>query len=98
MALGGSRPGAGRPKKSEKNSGAVVRAEKQIRDRLPEIVEAQLSLALGSPPEIRPDRAACEYLINRIMGKPTERLEQDIAGELRIKVEYDDPPEPSETS
>ena len=30
------------------------------------------------PHRLRPDRQALEYLLNRIMGKPTERAEQDV--------------------
>lgn len=86
---GGTRPGAGRKRKSDKFAGQIARAEKRIADRLPEIVDTLLELAAGvevqsvdeetggtkvySKP---PDRQAAEYLLNRIMGKPTERVEQ----------------------
>lgn len=79
--------GPGRPRKADKNAGAVARAEKQIRDRLPELVDNMMALADGVFVEeltmegLRivfkrpPDRQANEYLINRVMGKPTERQE-----------------------
>lgn len=77
----------GRPRKADQNAGAVARAEKQIRDRLPELIDNMLALAGGvweeetTPTGVRrvykniPDRAANQYLIDRIMGKPTERKE-----------------------
>lgn len=88
---GGARPGAGRPRKKDKYAGAITRAEKRIADKLPELIENMLTLAYGvlveetnivtGQPQVyqrAPDRAANEYLINRIMGKPTER--QEISG------------------
>jgi len=69
---------------------AAVQAEKQITDRLPSLIQNMLVLADGvrvtkttsdgeeivySQP---PDRGANEYLINRVMGKPTERQESDV--------------------
>jgi hypothetical protein len=87
---GGARPGAGRPRKAEKYAVPVRKAEKRILDRLPQLVDNLLLLADGvtvaelsgeerivySKP---PDRQANEYLVNRIMGKPTER--QELTGE-----------------
>lgn len=80
--------GPGRPRNADKNAGAVTKAEKQIRDRLPELIENMFVLANGVLVEETnivtgklqvykkpPDRAANEYLINRIMGKPTDRKE-----------------------
>ena len=111
----GNPGGPGRPRRADKHAGAVAKAEKQIRDRLPDLVDNMLHLANGGYerveeewqpaglvyvgsgeyarrafPELPPDqpvlvkrktsiadrdRAANEYLINRIMGKPTERTE-----------------------
>ena len=83
----GNPGGPGRPRKADKHAGAVERAEKQIADRLPQLVENMLALADGVWVEevtaaggrrvykTPPDRQANEYLINRIMGKPTERKE-----------------------
>jgi len=102
---GGARVGAGRPKKSEKYAGAVAKAEKRLADKLPQVADALLELALGVVVEEldkdsgerlvfakAPDRAACEAVLNRIMGKPTERLEaqNDVSGALKIVVEYVD--------
>jgi hypothetical protein len=108
----------GRPKKSEKHAGAVAKAEKQIADRLPSLIENMLHLAYGGYERVEEqwapagslfigtgkdampmypdkdtdemvlvkrtvsiadkDRAANQYLIDRIMGKPTER--QEVSG------------------
>jgi hypothetical protein len=83
----GNPGGPGRPRKADQNAGAVARAEQQIRDRLPSLIENMLRLADGVFTEEQtaegkrivyqrpPDRQANEYLINRILGKPTERSE-----------------------
>jgi hypothetical protein len=83
--LGGTRLGAGRPRKREKHAGQVAKAEKKIADRLPEIIDNLFVLAEGvKVKEVSedggvdiyvkpPDRQANEYLANRVMGKPTER-------------------------
>lgn len=83
--------GPGRPRKADQHAGAIARAEKQIRDRLPELIAAQFDLALGVTVEEvdresgatvvyrkPPDAKAGQYLIDRIMGKPTER--QEVSG------------------
>ena len=82
--------GPGRPKKADNNAGAVAAAEKQIRDRLPSLIENMFKLAEGvwyedtGPTGVkvvykeRPNYKANEYLINRIAGKPTER--QEVSG------------------
>jgi len=84
---GGKRPGAGRKRKTDVHGTAIVRAEKQIRDRLPEIIDRMLELANGVTVQETdkdgneniytrpPDYKAAAYLIDRIMGKPTERKE-----------------------
>jgi hypothetical protein len=118
---GGPRPGAGRKPKATKNETAISKAEKQIKDRLPEIVATQIELALGTgdpiieekwlpaalvtvgsgalemrafpllPPEelvlverkvINPskDRAAGQYLINRLAGSPAQQIKSEITG------------------
>lgn len=89
MASGGYRPNAGRPKKLDKNAGAVVKAEKQIRDNLPRIIDALLERAYGVQAiretrlgdvvyNIPPDVKACTYLIDRILGSPLQK--QEITG------------------
>jgi hypothetical protein len=88
---GGVRPGAGRKPKAEKYSRDIVAAEKKIRDKLPDIVEAQIGLALGVVVKefnpitqedffytTIPDRAAGQYLINRIMGAPTQKVDSKV--------------------
>jgi hypothetical protein len=84
----GNPGGPGRPKKADKYKGKIERAEKQIADRLPDLIDNLFELANGVlVAEVNPvtgetnvyrkppDYKANEYLINRIMGKPTERLE-----------------------
>ena len=95
---GGARPGAGRPRKRDVHGTAIVRAEKQIRDRLPERIDRMLVLAVGiTVQEVDkdgaavvftrpPDYKAAAYLIDRIMGKPTERTE--ISGPDGSPVEF----------
>ena len=88
---GGARPGAGRKPKAETYARPIRAAEDRIADRLPVLVDRLLDLAsgvtvqeVGSDGEARvytrpPDRQAAEYLLNRIMGKPTDRSEQDVS-------------------
>lgn len=84
---GGARPGAGRKRKHDKNGTAIQQAERRIRDRLPELIDRMFELADGVTVQERtptgmpviyqraPDYKALSYLIDRIMGKPTERKE-----------------------
>lgn len=84
---GGARPGAGRKAKAEKFKQPIAKAEKRIADRLPSLIDNMFALADGVWVEETtlegarivyqrpPDRQANEYLINRIMGKPTDRKE-----------------------
>lgn len=77
----------GRPRKAEKYGGHIARAEDLIADRLPQLVENLLKLAAGVLVQETdrdggvevftkpPDRAANEYLINRILGRPTDQVE-----------------------
>lgn len=79
---------SGRPRKKDQHAGAIAKAEKRIADRLPLLIDKMLELASGVVVQEvdegdgsvnvytrPPDRQAAEYLINRIMGKPTERRE-----------------------
>lgn len=83
---GGARPGAGRKPKDEKFKQPIAKAEKQIADRLPHLIEKMMELADGVLTEKisvdgrviyqnPPDYKALSYLIDRVMGKPTERKE-----------------------
>lgn len=85
---GGARPGAGRKRKDDKFKLPIAKAEQRIADKLPQLIDNLLMLAEGVLVEEfsiatggkmvfqrPPDRQANEYLINRIMGKPTERRE-----------------------
>lgn len=81
---GGARPGAGRKPKAEKFKLPIAKAEKRIADKLPWLVDQMIELATGvlveeidreGVPRVYqkpPDRQAIEYLMNRIMGKPTD--------------------------
>ncbi len=111
---GGARPGAGRKSKAEKYARPINAAEKQIVDKLPSIVDSLIRLAEGvfveeynpitdkvAVYQKAPDRAAAEYLIDRILGKP--RQYQELAGaggeplipvtEIVVQKTYDRPVE-----
>lgn len=112
MASGGARKGAGRKPKTELYRTAIQKAERRIADKLPDLVDRLMELANGvlvkefdvATGEDRvyqrpPDRQAAEYLINRIMGKPTDRkehrfpdkpFEEMTEDELRAIVESED--------
>lgn len=79
---------AGRPPKAEKFAGQIAKAEARIAKNLVRYIENMEALADGITVQETdaktgatvvytraPDRQANEYLINRIMGKPTERQE-----------------------
>lgn len=78
--------GRGRPPKAERFARPIATAEKWIADRLPELVELKMELARGVKVQDAdgnvyqrpPDGKAIEYLIDRIMGKPTERREHEV--------------------
>lgn len=98
MPKGGARPGAGRKPKIEKFATQINKAEKRIADRLPLLIDKLFELAEGvlvedmdwitmkrSVYQKPPDRQAAEYLINRVMGKPTERQEVDLTADVAVK-------------
>lgn len=77
---------SGRPRTAEKHERAIASAEKRIADRLPFLVDKAFELADGVYIEEKtpdgkliyqrpPDFKSIAYLIDRIMGKPTERKE-----------------------
>ena len=90
---GGVRPGAGRKPKAEKFKLPIARAEKRIADELPALIANLVQLANGVTIEETgkdggklvyrrpPDFKANEYLINRLMGRPTERIEAEVTVE-----------------
>ena len=103
MPRGGARPGAGRPRTAIRCETPIRQAESKIRDRLPWIVDRLFELAAGVQVEstgadgVRvvyqkpPDRGACEYLMDRIMGKPVQPVDvreraQRLADELGMPV------------
>lgn len=77
----------GRPRKDELYGGHIRAAEDQIANQLPRFIDNLMRLADGvtvqeedANGQVRiysrpPDRASNEYLVNRIMGKPTETRE-----------------------
>ena len=84
---GGSRAGAGRKARAVKHLGPIASAEQRIADGLPKLIDNMFLLAEGvvvEKPDAEggvnvfrtpPDRMANEYLINRIMGRPTQAIE-----------------------
>jgi hypothetical protein len=69
---GGKRAGAGRKPTREKHATAIAKAEKQIADRLPDLVDKLLDLA-----EEGDIKALC-YAMDRVMGKPTQTVDADL--------------------
>lgn len=83
---GGARPGAGRKRKEKKFETQIQQAEGMIVDKLPWLVEKAFELAEGvrverfglTGPVVYqepPNLGAIKYLVDRIMGKPTDRKE-----------------------
>ncbi len=85
---GGARPGAGRKPRDEKFKVPIAKAEKRIADKLTMLIDKALELAEGvfvedfnivtmqtTVYQKPPDLGAIKYLVDRIMGKPTERKE-----------------------
>lgn len=87
MPSGGARPGAGRPRKADAYARPIARSEKRIADKLPWLIDQMFSLAEGVTVQEAdghdgfriysrpPDRQAISYLVDRVMGRPTERQE-----------------------
>jgi hypothetical protein len=82
MPRGGARPGAGRKPKAEKYQTPIQAAEQRIADRLPELIDRMFDLSKEG------DRDATVYLINRVMGKPTERVEAETNNNSTLEVVY----------
>lgn len=75
----------------------ATETDKSIAERLPLLVESLVLLAVGVKVEkqteqgeqvysLPPNRLAAEYLINRVLGKPTERTQQ-IGGETSLEMD-----------
>jgi hypothetical protein len=87
VAKGGARPGAGRKRTRVLYASPIREAESKIRDRLPWLADKMLELAEGVYAESEmgesgrivykqiPDRQAIAYLMDRIMGKPTQPVD-----------------------
>lgn len=88
---GGARPGAGRRPRPKQHEQAIEAAEAQIVEALPNVIGALLELSLGiTVQEVDektgainvytrpPDGKAGMYLVDRILGKPTQRAEVDV--------------------
>lgn len=87
MGHGGARPGSGRKPTRAVFKSPVREAEGKIADKLPWLVDRLMDLAGGVIVEAtdltgrlvvyqrQPDRQACEYLIDRIMGKASQPVE-----------------------
>ena len=74
MGHGGRRPGAGRKPKAERRGEPPVQAaERKLRDRLPELVDVALALAIeGRDPKM------VTYCINRVLGAPVQPIDLDV--------------------
>ncbi len=87
---GGARPGAGRKRKTVKFETPIQQAENKIADRLPWVIDKLFELGEGVFVQEAsltgrviyqkpPDRAALQYLADRVMGRPTERADVTIS-------------------
>lgn len=84
---GGARPGAGRKPAAERHATPVLDAERRIAEHLPEVIDSLMELAMGVTVEEpdgnggvrvykkQPHYRACQYLIDRVMGRPTDKRE-----------------------
>lgn len=89
---GGARPGAGRKRAADKYATAINQAERRIADRLPDLIDKLFELADGVTVMERdahgrekvydrpPDFKAASYLVDRVMGKPAQKLEAEHTG------------------
>lgn len=95
---GGNRTGAGRPSAQERFAGKVTEAERKIADKLPDLIDAMLVLALGHVAQkidrngevevydVPPNFKAIEYLSNRVMGKPADQKQPEDPEAERPKI------------
>lgn len=108
MAHGGSREGSGRQSKATKYAGTINRAERKIADKLPSIIDRMFELADGVTVQVvdmdggvniytkPPDYKACAYLIDRILGKVTERKEIKATVDTGFVIDLSDDPNQSQ--
>lgn len=102
---GGARAGAGR-KRAEVRvilDSAKDEADRLIAEHLPQAIRNIVTLANGVTVQVtngdgtalvyteKPDRAANEYIVNRAMGKPTEKTDADVkvSGSVTINAARD---------
>lgn len=85
----------GRPNRKNAHARPIAQAEKRIADRLPSLIDKMFELAEGVMVEEQtmagavvyqrpPDRTAIQYLADRIMGKPTEKLDAEVHGSFEV--------------
>ena len=96
---GGARLGAGRKKQVVKFASENELACAKISEKLPQLLDSMLTLCQthteigytkdGTPYEmtVKPDRQAIEYLLNRLLGKPTETMRGGIEATRPINVQ-----------
>jgi len=89
---GGRRSGAGRKPRAERFARPIASAEKKIADRLPKLLDSLFELAEGITVREKTadggekiyDRPPCfksaSYLVDRILGKPTQAVEAELSG------------------
>lgn len=84
--------------KAKRSTDEIIKAiEHSIDDDLPALLRALKDLALGHQAQkidartgdttvywVSPDRAALVYMLDRVAGKPTERVEQRTEGTLKV--------------
>jgi hypothetical protein len=85
---GGRRPGAGRKSKGFKalQNSLIEAANARIADWMDELLDGLKAQA------DRGDRDSAIYLLNRLLGKPKDTVEQEHSGVLRVEVVYEDRP------
>ena len=96
MPIGGKRDGAGRKRGDLKYKDVVALLDRQITDELPGLVEVLVKLAKGvlvkktgenGEAEVyleKPDRDSAKYLIDRVAGKPEQRIRNRHSGVISL--------------
>ena len=98
MSWGGIREGAGRKPRAkkalaeaaEKNAQGII--QPWLQDLLAKLKELADGVLISGKDakfyRVPPDRGAIEYLLNRLIGKPTERVESEVSME-RVEVLFE---------